>query len=379
MPITPAVLKWAREQAGYSLHDLEDMYPNLNKWENGDKEPTYPQLEKLAEKYKRPIAIFFFPSPPDLPSGDESFRTLGAQQLKLISPRVKFLIRKALAYQVSLAELNNKVNSAPKQLTKDITTGSEETIENLSQRLRDYLGVNLEQQCGWANHDIALKEWRLKLLSVGIYVFKDAFRDRDYSGFCLWDQDFPIIYINNSTSKSRQIFTLMHEVAHLVYRTSGVDMVSQTHSLISSLNDNSIEISCNNFAHAFLVPDKEFDREYAQMSPTEDTCDMLSKKFNVSREVILRKYLNRGKVSRSQYEMMANEWANEYLSNSSQRSEKSSEGNIYNNVYSYLGAEFTDLAFKRYLNNEIDKLELADHLQISHGSIEKFENFLMSR
>jgi len=41
-----------------------------------------------------------------------------------------------------------------------------------------------------------------------VFVFKDAFRAEDYCGFSLFDPVFPLIYVNNSMPKSRQIFTL---------------------------------------------------------------------------------------------------------------------------------------------------------------------------
>jgi hypothetical protein len=35
-------------------------------WEAGESAPTYPQLEKLAYQiYKRPLAVFFLPTPLD--------------------------------------------------------------------------------------------------------------------------------------------------------------------------------------------------------------------------------------------------------------------------------------------------------------------------
>ena len=40
----------------------------VNDWELGERALTYVQLEKLADKYKRPIAIFFFPEPPEEPN-----------------------------------------------------------------------------------------------------------------------------------------------------------------------------------------------------------------------------------------------------------------------------------------------------------------------
>ena len=66
--VTPAVLRWAREQAGFSVDDLLPKFKKLDQWEADDPEsfPTYPQLEQLADKFKVPVAVFFFPEPPDL-------------------------------------------------------------------------------------------------------------------------------------------------------------------------------------------------------------------------------------------------------------------------------------------------------------------------
>ncbi len=70
IPYNPNVLRWARE----SLHlDVNEVALRMGKkpsdieaWENGNTSPTYIQLEKLAYQiYKRPIALFFFPEPPE--------------------------------------------------------------------------------------------------------------------------------------------------------------------------------------------------------------------------------------------------------------------------------------------------------------------------
>ena len=55
--------------------------------------PTYGQLEKLADRFKVPIAVFFFPNPPELPPIEETFRTLPAEQFHQIPSRVKLLLR----------------------------------------------------------------------------------------------------------------------------------------------------------------------------------------------------------------------------------------------------------------------------------------------
>lgn len=64
IPINPSILKWARETAGYSLDEEIKRYSKLLEWEEGKIYPTYHQLETLAKRYKRQIAVFLLPNIP---------------------------------------------------------------------------------------------------------------------------------------------------------------------------------------------------------------------------------------------------------------------------------------------------------------------------
>ena len=68
-----------------------------------------------------------------------------------------------------------------------------------AQAVRDYLGITLERQTAWRSDELALKQWREAVENAGVFVFKAAFRQKDVSGFCLMDQNFPLIYLNNRT------------------------------------------------------------------------------------------------------------------------------------------------------------------------------------
>ena len=66
--INPTIVKWVRVRSGYTLEDvatsLNKAVETISNWESGEQAPTYVQLETLADKYKRPIVMFFFPEPP---------------------------------------------------------------------------------------------------------------------------------------------------------------------------------------------------------------------------------------------------------------------------------------------------------------------------
>ena len=159
-----------------------------------------------------------------------------------------------------------------------------------------------------SDDETALKAWRKSLHDVGIFVFKDAFRVEGYSGFSLYDDQFPIIYVNNSSTKTRQIFTLFHELAHLVFHTSGIDTLDDHYIPRLAGRQKRIEILCNQFAAQFLVPDTAFNEAIAGRDRSEQTAELLAARFHVSREVIYRKFLDRRWIDQAEYMRAAKEW-----------------------------------------------------------------------
>ncbi len=373
MPITPKLLTWARDRAGYSQEEISTnkYFKKIKLWENGEQRPTYSQLAILANKFKVPVAVFFFPEPPELPPIDESFRTLEAKQLKKIPPRIRLLLRKALAFQLGLQELHFGNNPADRLITKDLTFQPTDSVDKIAKSVRNYLNVSFEEQYSWKNSGDALQNWRKILLDVGVNVFKDSFKDDGYSGFCLFHQDFPIIYVNNSTAKTRQIFTLFHELAHLLFNSSGLDTPKDSYLDELPANNKRIEIICNKMAAQFLVPDNEFDKFIDGVEPTQGAFE-LSKKFSVSRELIFRKFLDRGLITQELYDEKTTEW-------SKKTAPSNNAGNFYNTKIAYLGLEYITLAFQRYYQNIISENQLAEYLDTKPKYLTQLEETILPR
>lgn len=365
IPITSAILTWARLRAGYSLEDAAKDFKDIVEWEAGNSFPSYPQLERLAEKFKIPVAVFFFPEPPSVPPIDETFRTLPEQQLTEIPRRIRLLLRKAKALQLNLSDLNQGRNPSQRLITRDLTFNPNVQVAAMAQGVRDYLGVSLDQQQSWEDVDTALDAWRRALGAVGIFVFKDAFKVEEYSGFCLYDDQFPIIYINNTTAKTRQIFTYFHELAHLLFHTSGIDTLGDEY--IDNLFGDArrIEVICNRFASAFLVPEAAFEAALAGRAASEQIAAELAATFHVSREFIYRKFLDRGQISEQTYGRAAKRWA--------AQTKRASGGDYYNTQIAYLGPEYIRLALSRHYQNYISDIQLADYLNIAPKNLAAFE------
>lgn len=369
IPINPALLVWARQRAGLSLDAAAQKFKRIADWEAGVSAPTYPQLEALSDTLKVPIAVFFFPEPPDVPPIQETFRTLPAAELDRLPSRVRMLMRKAKAMQINLTELTQGRNPAERLITRDLQFAPNVDIAEMATAVRQYIGVSVQKQQEWHNDDAALKEWRTALLNVGVFVFKDAFRADDFSGFCLYDEEFPIIYVNNSSTKTRQIFTYFHELAHLIFHTSGIDKIRDRYIDRLVGDARQIEVICNSFAAQLLLPEDAFQRAMAGRPATEATAEALATQFHVSREVILRRLLDQGRVTEGQYERAVERW------NAQRQVERAPGGNPYWTKLAYLGREYVALALSQYHQNRINEEQLADFLDTKPRHLGALEEY----
>ena len=190
----------------------------IEAWERGEGTPTYAQLESLAyDVYKRPLALFFLSCAARRKNASPGIPHVSDQEIQRISPRLRYLLRKAQARQFNLAELSEDMLSPSRHLLRDIRVDAGTPATEMAERVQEYLGISLEAQAKWKNADEAFKRWRDALEGCGVFVFKEAFKDEMVSGFCLFDERFPVIYVNNSRPDTRQIFTLFHELAHLLF------------------------------------------------------------------------------------------------------------------------------------------------------------------
>jgi len=193
--INPEVLIWARNRAGYSIVEMSKKFPKLVSFESGEAFPSASQLESLSKAYKVPLAVFFFSTIPKEPSIETSLRAVSEEDVHNLSPNVRFLFRKAKAFQLYLQELfiDEQQNQRNKLLW--LTQANTESIDHLSERIRLILETPIEMQQQWNSTEVALEKWRNSLAKNGVFVFKDAFKNDSVSGFCIYDDVFPTIFI----------------------------------------------------------------------------------------------------------------------------------------------------------------------------------------
>lgn len=353
------ILVWARQELNITQEEVADrMGRNIEdiiNWEEGKDYPTYAQLEKLAYTiYKRPLAVFFFPNIPNIPKNNGKFRTLDNEIFNEIPTRIIELMNQARVMQLNLQELDSNSRIRITELELDIHE------QNFYEKLRDVLGVDLELQKKAKNMSDAFEMWRSAFYECGVYVFKEAFKDNSFSGFCLYDIKYPVIYINNSMSYSRQIFTLFHELCHILIKTSGIDKANDDYISRLELDNRKLETICNMFAGKFLVPTNDLLKLIDNVEINEKNIEKLSKKYSVSRDVILRKLLDMGKISKEAYEKKHSDYQDEMY----RKPINNGGGNYYNTKKAYLGENYINDVCSNYYSGKIDLYETANYLNV---------------
>lgn len=377
--IQPTVMRWARQTIGLTVPEvaraLKQPIAVVEAWELGASAPSYVQLEKLAyQLYKRPMAVFFLPAPPEEVTPDREFRTLPEADLKSLWTDTYVHIRRAHAYQVALRELFDGGNPSERCIWRSLSLSLSRSVVEQAAEIRAFLGITLVAQVAWKDDEIALKSWRKSVEDVGVFVFKAAFKQKDISGFCLIDKVFPLAYLNNSTTKTRQIFSLLHELVHILLSVNGLSKFDQQYIDKLPSEEKRIERFCNAVAAEVLIPGADF-LEQAKRLPsdiemtTEEGFSALAARYGVSREAVLRRLLDQGRVSQSFYEAKAKLWSGQKRSGGG--------GSWYASQNAYLSARFAREVVSRHYNNQISVDKAADFLGVNAKNFDGLEQRIL--
>lgn len=365
--VQPAVIRWARESLGLSVADvalkLKRPVADVQAWETeGGKAPTYPQLEALAyEVLKRPLAVFFLPTPPEETSPRREFRTLPDADLQHLHADTRLHIRRAHAYQLSLRELFQGMQASDAARRRALVLDIHAPVLGQAQRLRAALGIALEEQWAWRQDELALKHWREAVEALGIFVFKAPFKQKEISGFCLFAPDVPLIYLNNGTTKTRQIFSLLHELAHLLLQLAGISKFNHDYVARLPAAEQRIEVFCNQLAAELLMPAHDFLQHSEALGvnaegASDQAIAALAMRYGVSREAVLRRLLDQGRVGQVHYEAKAKLWASQ--------KKAAKGGDWYASQNAYLSDRLSREVVARHYRNQITVEQAAEYLGI---------------
>ena len=302
--VNPEIIKWARERAGYyeeeAAKKVKTSIENYKKIETGEKKPTFRQIEAFSRIFKRPLAVFLLPEPPDEPPVSASFRVMPKSEREL-PKELKWAIRKARNYQSIAHELMKDLNFNVKADVPSTTIDDDPFL--LAKKQREKLGVSIEEQFSFKNAYEAFNRWRDAVEAQNILVFQFKFPVESARGFSLMDKEPSVIVLNFTDNILARTFTLFHEYAHILLKMPEIYVEGDT---INQYPE--VENWCNKFASEFLLPESVLKKENAyrefinKTRSLEDTLKILSERFKVSRHSILTKFKILNIISKEKYE-----------------------------------------------------------------------------
>lgn len=293
----PKVILWAMERVHKEPSDFTGISKCAEQWVTGEKIPTVKQMQKLAAKTHVPFPYFYDDTVPSMSLQIPDYRTTYFGSAENPSPELYDTINLMQSRQDWLSAFLEDSGNEPLSFI-GACVGNQNAKGAVS-LIRSMLSL----EDGWAHSlrtDEAVRLLREKIESAGVYTCAGSFfhhgsRPYDVSefrGFVLADDYAPIIFLNTQDAKSAQLFTLIHEFAHLLFNETGVD------DLAYEIPEK--EGLCDSVAAEVLVPASLVFAFFDQM-PTEEAVSFLRKTTKASEIVCLRRARELGCITRDDF------------------------------------------------------------------------------
>lgn len=289
--IKTSIIRWACDRIGslYSELSAYKDFKRLTKEKDGAVSLTLKQAEKLAKVLRYPFVYLLLDSPvtdiDKLPIAD--FRSIEGKGVK---PNIN--LKEQIEYCQNQQDwFSDYVNACDLDVFKYNGKFSiQDDPQEAGLKLKDYLKISYKLSLNANDYLVRLK---VILENNGILVSSSKVLKNtqhrlslsDFRGFALYDDNAPLIFINGNDSISAQIFTLCHELGHIVLGQSGVSDVARN-------NTRKIEKWCNEFAANILMPKNDVIDTFNQYIDISQFLQEATKVFHVSSTALLIRIYN---------------------------------------------------------------------------------------
>jgi Zn-dependent peptidase ImmA (M78 family) len=386
--INPAVLVWARTSAGYDLATTASKLgldeSRISDWESGQDQPTIPQLRRLAELYKRPLAVLYLPEPPKTFQPMQDFRRLPDLGPRYFSPALTLEIRRAHQRRELALEMLEEAGDGVPSFT--LRTAISADVDRAGEEIRKALDVVYGIQSKWRDPRVAFLAWRSRIEALGVLVFQASTIERDEaSGFAYWADTLPFMVVNRKDAYSRRTFSLLHELAHLMLHQSGVSDLDL--DAPRPQDDERVETFCNQIAAAALMPRSQFLSEalVAERGPgrhewPDETIKSLASIYGVSREAVVRRLLTFNRTTAVFYQQKRAQYAAEFRARLAAQKEATADRPIPRNMpretVANLGRTLVRLVLENYHQDRLSLSEVSGYLGVKTRHLPSIEQQL---
>lgn len=378
--INKETLKYLREHIGITLPYIERItkYDEIKyaQWEDtgSDKFPTCLQAKAIAKCFHIPFAGLYMNSKDiklkHIPKmynmrtmyGNEVFddSSLNLAIMELLHSRELLINTKA--------ELKE-----PLPTFSLLITGTE--VKHWADSIRKVFELELTDQYSLPSKRKFYLYVRNRIENQGILVQGFSGVDTEISrGVAIYNDIYPIIGINDNDRYPAKTFSIIHELVHIFKRHS-----TMCNDMISSFSAQQEEVFCNAVAGEVLVPEKAIktllkDRKIKEF--TEEIIASLADVFSVSKEVISRRLLDIGEISKIEYDTFTLEFKKTFdLEKEAAREQRKTNGskgiprNIARETIDKTSSSLCQTLYHGYGEGIFDRQDIARYLRIDQKHI----------
>lgn len=346
VPVRPSLLKWAARRARWTGDDLAHRFPRYEEWVAGDVLPTMKQLQSFASAMHVPLGYLFLPEPPAEETPIPDFRTRNNRPIDDLSVDLRDTIYLCQRRQDWFRDFATSHGFRRVGFVGSATVG--DAPHSVADEMRQTISFTMEKRRTFTSWEDAFRrlidliEAAGVLVSVNGVVGGDNRRvldPQEFGGFTLVDSYAPLIFVNAADTKAAQIFTIIHELAHVWLGESAISDAG-----VARASQNAHERWCNHVAAEVLVPRAQLLGEF-RGSVTVEELERLTRVYRVSTLVVLLRLYELGAIPSEDFpELYAEE--SERVRELAQRRQENGGGNYYYTQPIRLGRRFAQAVIK---------------------------------
>ncbi len=336
--VAPDLLRWAVRRARWDDETTRRRAPKFDAWVKGTARPTLKQIEKFAVDTHAPFGLLFLSEPPveDLPIPDmRTMRDAGVDEPSADLLETIYLCQRRQDWYRDEA-LDS--GATPLGFVGSVTLST--PVEEVATHMRSSLRLDERSVKSWSD---AMTDLIERVESLGVLVMvngvvgTNTHRPLDpgeFRGFTLADEVAPLIFVNGADTKAAQIFTRVHELAHLWLGHSALS------DAVDARDGQAEERWCNQVAAEVLVPPSSLRGEW-DGTYDEDELDRLARRYKVSTLVVLSRLRDIGSLPWGEYMTRYDAERRRVLDLMDSQENGGEGGNYYNTQIRRLGRPFT--------------------------------------
>jgi len=312
LPYNGDMIRWAREWRGRTVQDaaikLGIPDEKILAWEAGSETPTVRQARALAEFYGRAFLEFFYEEKPEIVRSSliPDYRLHRGAKSPEQNRELLEHQHWAEAQRINALDLFDDIDEQPPTFPEGLFATIDDDVEMVAIRAREAMGFTIEQQKKMSRAEQADMPGilRSKMETIGVLVLRENELARyGVSGLCIVQFPLPIV-VYATEAPGRSAFTLLHELAHVILRESGISGGGVAPP--SASHSKRVERWCDKFAAAFLVPRAALAELRGQPTTPQariddETLGAIARVFRVSSHAMLIRLVDLGYVDEDYY------------------------------------------------------------------------------